>query len=204
MNDMRHNQVQPSTGGTDRAGIPIEPATGTTRVASRRYMLLKGIGRGSAILAAAVPIKTLASIPSVTANGQICTISGTQSAAHSQATQLPTCGGLSPGYYMKIVHWPYYSTSNMNPTYTVGSKTFDSTTTFYTVFGGGMNTGMLEIMQTEPHNNAEFHWIAALLNAIKAPSGYVFPYTPQEVLNLYNSAQQTAALQFFSGYMETL
>lgn len=203
MNDMRHDQVQPST-GTVPADFRPAPTTSATRVASRRHVLLKGIGKGSAILAATVPIKTLASIPSVTANGQICTVSGTQSAAHSQATQLPTCGGLSPGYYMKIEHWPYYSSSNQNPTYTVGSKTFNSSTTFYSVFGGGMTTGMLEIMNTEPHNNAEFHWIAALLNAIKAPPGYVFPYAPQEVLDLYNSAQQAAALQFFSGYMETL
>ena len=199
MNDMRHDQVQPST-GTVPADIPLAPTTS----ASRRYMLLKGIGRGSAILAAAVPIKTLASIPSVTANGQICTISGTQSAAHSQATQLPTCGGQSPGYYMSIAHWPNYSNTNTNPKYAVGNKTFNSSTTFYAVFGGGMNTGMLTIMQTAPHNNAEFHWIAALLNAIKAPPGYVFPYSAQEVLNLYNSAQQTAALQFFEGYMETV
>jgi hypothetical protein len=61
-------------------------------------------------------------------------------------------------------------------------------------------------MKTPPHNNPEFHWIAASLNAIAGtlPAGLVFPYSPKEVLSLYASAQQADALAFFSGFMETL
>ena len=63
---------------------------------------------------------------------------------------------------------------------------------------------MLKIMNTNPVNNDEFHWIAALLNAIKAPLGYVFPYSASEVLALYAGSQSAAALAFFKGFMETI
>src|SRR5437867_1070846 len=89
-------------------------ASGAHRSLSRRRILLKGIGKGSAILAAAAPIKTLASTPSVTANGQICTISGVQSAVHSQQTHLPTCAGKKPSFYSTIANWP-----NGDTTYTI-------------------------------------------------------------------------------------
>ena len=123
MNDNMHGDVadetNPSNALNGRGGVGAEVDADAARVASRRRLLLRGIGKGSALLAAAVPIKTLASTPSVTVNGQICTVSGTQSAAHSKAKNLPTCGGLSPGYYMKIEHWPNYPTT----TYTVAGKT---------------------------------------------------------------------------------
>jgi len=201
MNDNMHGDVadrtNPSTGLTGRVGTGDEDGVAAQRLASRRRLLLRGIGKGSALLAATVPIKTLASTPSVTANGQICTASGTQSAAHSQATNLPTCRGLSPGYYMKIEHWPNYPST----TYTVGI-TFDQNTKFKDVFGGGKSVAMLEIMNIQPANNDERHWIAALLNSIKAPQGYVFPYSATEVLALYNGPQSAAALTFFRSFME--
>lgn len=204
MNDNMHGDVadetNPSSALIGRGGVGAEIDADAGRVASRRRLLLRGIGKGSALLAAAVPIKTLASTPSVTVNGQICTASGTQSAAHSQATNLPTCGGLSPGYYMMIEHWPNYP----NTTYTVAGKTFNQNTKFNAVFGGGKAVGMLTIMNTNPVNNDEFHWIAALLNAIKAPTGYVFPYSAPEVLALYAGSQSAAALAFFTGFMETI
>ena len=202
MNDNMHgdvaDQTNPSPGSDGRSGVPGEIDGDAQRIASRRRLLLRGIGKGSALLAATVPIKTLASTPSVTANGQICTASGTQSAAHSQATSLPTCGGLSPGYYKKISHWPNYS----NTVYTVGIKTFNQNTPFNAVFGGGQSVPMLTILNTDP-SSPEFHCIAALLNAIKAPPGYVFPYSAPEVLTLYTN-NQLPALTFFKGYMETL
>jgi hypothetical protein len=194
MSDKQHNDRPDASGRSadERAGMMAARL-------SRRSVLFKGLGKGSAVLAAAVPIKTLASTASVTANGKICSISGVQSAVHSAATNLPTCGGLSPGYYMTLSHWPNYP----NTTYTVGTKTFSQTSKFIDVFGGGLNQSLWSILQA-PNNEVEFHWIAALLNAIKPPLGYVFPYTAQEVLNLYASSQQAAALSFFIGYMETL
>ena len=193
------DETNPSPGSQGRGGVAGENDSDAQRLASRRRLLLRGIGKGSALLAATVPIRTLASTPSVTANGQICTASGTQSAAHSQATNLPTCGGLSPGYYMKIEHWPNYPAT----TYTVGIKTFNQSTKFNAVFGGGKSVPMLTILNGDP-TSPEIHWITALLNAIKAPPGYVFPYSAPEVLALYSGDQSAAALTFFKGFMETI
>lgn len=178
---------------TDSLGdLRVELTAGAPRVASRRHMLLRGIGRGSALLAAAAPIKTLASTPSVTANGQICTISGVQSAAHSQATNLPTCAGLAPAKYASSSSWPTYNGQSINN----GTK-------FSDVFGAGPNTLLWKILSSPQQDSPELHWITAWFNAIKAPAGRVFPYTPNEVVALYNSAQQAAALGFFTGWMET-
>ena len=205
MNDNRHDEAEPSAGADDRAHIAPEADARAPRLASRRYMLLKGVTRGAAILAAATPIKTLASIPSVTADGMLCTVSGIESGVISARTNLSTCGGKSPGYYKKITHWPGYSKSNQNPTYIVGSKKFDATTSFFTVFGGGSPNSLLKIMQTDSSSD-EFHWIPALLNAIVAKRGiYIFPYSPQEVLDLYaSSSQHNNALAFFKDFMETI
>ncbi len=204
MNDNIHGNMadgtNPSTGLKGRVGAGGENGADAQRLASRRRLLLRGIGKGSALLAATVPIKTLASTASVTANGQICSASGTQSAAHSQATNLPTCGGKSPGYFMKASHWP----NSPATTYTVGIKTFNQNTSFRTVFGGGLDVSMLAIMNTIPHNEDEFHWIPALLNGFKPPSGYVFPYSASEVLALYAGPKRADALTFFKSFMETI
>ena len=202
MNDNMHGDVadetNPSTSSKGRAGVRGENDSDAQRLASRRRLLLRGIGKGSALLAATVSIKTLASTPSVTANGQICTASGTQSAAHSQPKGLPICGGLKPLKYKTLANWPNYPTTS----YTVGIKTFNQDTNFSDVFGGGQSVPMLEILNSA--ESPEFHWIAALLNAIKAPPKYVFPYSAAEVLTLYSGTQSVAALTFFTGYMETI
>lgn len=208
MNDNGHDERAPSAAADDRAPISPQPDARSQRVASRRYVLLKGATRGAAIVAAATPIKTLASIPSVTSqvDGLLCTISGIQSGVISAKTSLPICGGMSPGYYTKRKHWPKYPDTSYAPT---DCPSFDQNTTFNSLFGASTSVGtgsLLYIMRTPPHNNAEFHWIAALLNAIAAtlPGGYVFPYSPREVLDLYASSQREDALAFFKGFMETL
>lgn len=209
MNDKLHrdmvDKVNRSADDAERIGVSGGTSSDRSRVASRRYVLLKGVGRGSAILAtAAVPIKTLASTPSMTANGQICTISGVQSGAHSQATQLLTCAGLKPAYYADIKKWPNYSpTTNPQAKNAVGGTDFDENSKFSDVFGSGSNHQLLFLLNKDS-SSAESHWIAALLNAIKPPPSYVFPYSPGEVVDLYKSVQQSAALDFFKGWMETI
>ena len=188
--------MTPSTVSDAPSRTPNEQAVGADRVASRRYVLLKGIGRGSAILAAAVPIKTLASVPSVTITGQICSVSGTQSLVHSQPKGLPLCAGSMPAKYSTLANWPAGG-----PPYTVNSKTVNENTPFIDVFGAGSNLGLLAILNQGL--SEESHWIAALLNAIKAPAAPVFPYSAAEVLTLY-STQRVAALAFFTNFMETL
>jgi hypothetical protein len=195
------DDLQPPTAGpgSDHAGAPAPM--------SRRRLILKTLGKGSAVVAASVPLKTLAGTSSVLPNGQLCSISGVQSATHSATPSLPTCGGLSPGYYSKLSKWPYYNKA-MSPkcSYSVscsrGMVMFNENTAFSAVFQGGSTKTLKDIMTTTPNNEDEFHWIPALLNAIKAPAGYVFPYSPGEVIDMYASAQHDNALSFFKNYME--
>jgi hypothetical protein len=207
----------------------VEETPSRAEVATRRRMLLQSVGKGSAVLAAVTPITTLASTNSLTANGLICTVSGVGSAAHSKSTTLPTCGGLSPGYYKTPSHWPGYNATKNKASNTVTKpngttctfrQNFNTApnglnpggaddTSFATVFGGGSTAGMFYILKNQAPTD-EFHWIAALLNAVMyattgswPKSPYVFPYTPTEVLSLY-STDYAAGLAFFKGYMETL
>jgi hypothetical protein len=190
----------------EKRGATLDSIVDAEKSPSRRRLILSGVLKGSALVAGAVPIKSFASTSSITANGKLCTISGTQSAAHSQKAILPTCGGLSPGYYKMVSHWPNYNGSAKPPvaTNTVNGKTFTQNTPFNTVFGSGPSQTLIYIMLNSP-STPEFHYIAALLNAIKAPSGYVFPYSPVEVIKFYNdSLLQGKALTFFKDYMETI
>ena len=177
---------------------------------ARRRMLLTSLGKGSAVAAAvAVPMQSLAAIGtlSVTADGKRCTISGTMSSVHSKETTVAICSGWSPGYYHKINHWPKYNAST-NPTASNavngGSGTFNSTTSFSVLFGGGLSQGLLDILNNNQNNEA-FHWIAALLNGTTGSPAINFPYTAQQVIDLYKAGGTTRsnALAFFKNYMET-
>lgn len=175
----------------------------STDAMARRRMLLKSLGKGSTVVAAAaVPMHTLAT--TVTSSGKLCSVSGTMSGVHSQVTNRTTCTGKSPGYYMKCDHWPNYNPVSGHATNYVGSKAFTENSTFQSVFGSGSTSGMLFIMNNN-QNTEYFHWIAALLNACGGSLAQNFPYTPQQVVNLYNSAEptHTNALNFFKQYMES-
>jgi len=104
-----------------------------------------------------------------------------------------------------LSHWPNYNGSATPPVAinTVNGKTFNQKTPFNAVFGSGPSATLIYILLNNA-SSAEFHYIAALLNAIKAPSGYVFPYSASEVIAFYNSSQQASALTFFKNYMETI
>ncbi len=213
----------------------IETQQMTGAKLARRHALLVGLGRGSAIVAAVTPIKTLAGTQSVTANGKLCTVSGVGSAVHSSTTIVTTCGGLSPGWYKTPDHWPYYS-SYVNNNVTKYKSTFSvikpsggsvtvtvkftvtnnngstpggaNDTAFSAIFGGGSSNGIFYILKNQASSD-EFHWIAALLNAVFFAGGgwpqspKVYPYTPTEILNLYTTNYE-AGLAFIKGYMETL
>lgn len=191
---------------TEKERLDLDSLADSEQSPSRRRLILGGVLKGSALAAGAVPIRSFASTSSITADGKICSISGTQSAAHSQRSNLPTCGGLSPGYYKKLSHWPNYNGSASPPVAinTANGKTFNQDTPFNSVFGSGPSEALIYIMKNNAGRDLQFHYIAALLNAIKPPSGYVFPYSTTEVIDFYNSTQQASALAFFKGYMETI
>lgn len=188
---------------TENIGPTFKSSTDSEQSPSRRRLLLSGVLKGSALAASAVPIRSFADTSSITADGRICTISGTQSAAHSQKSTLPPCKGWSPGYYKKVEHWPNYnaSTNPLGANAPNGVPPFNINTPFNIVFGGTNSKTLIYIMGNV-ENSVEFHYIAALLNAIKPPAGFVFPYSPSKVIAIYNSPQRASGKDFFYNYLE--
>ena len=178
---------------------------------ARRRALLKGIGKGTAVLAATVPLQTLASQSVLTYDGQHqCSISGMFSGVHSTTPSgAPTCQGYTPTRYQTLSFWPGYNANAGPPTYTsntVDGITFNERTPFATVFGGGSsgndNAARLLTIVTSGTPEPEQVWVTALLNAIKNPAGFNFPYTPSQVRAFYSSPQAADALIFFRNYMQ--
>ena len=180
----------------------------------RRRMLLKGAGKGVAIMAATVPIQTLATQSVLTFDGlHQCTVSGAMSGVHSATpTNTPTCKGNTPTYFQTLINWPgtYVAGNNPPTTATVtntnifvpsGTVTFNQNDQFKKVFGGSVNTRLIDILTLAPASN-DAVWVTALLNAIKNPASFNFPYTPFKVVEFYNSAQAAQALDFFKNYMQ--
>lgn len=150
----------------------------------RRKLLVKGLGRGAAVVAASVPIKTLAQ-PTI----RLCTVSGVQSNVGSGRTggTTATCKGNSPTHFQNTANWA------------AGSPA--PTSTFASVFGGGSGDTLIFILTNAPAS-AEAVWITALLNAYKNFGGpFQFPYTPAQVLAYY-TANNVNAFNFFVMYMQ--
>lgn len=200
---MRHDEVQ-----TTPAAEPVA-ASLAAHQAQRRRALLKGLSKGGAALAVVAPIRTMAA-PTIVGGTKLCTVSGVMSNVGSHATGLTgECKGYSPNYYKTLANWPgYVATPTPVATNTVDSITFTQLSTFAAVFGSGTNTtGMLDEITASSATADEVVWMVALLNAIKNPAGYNFPYTPSQVRAFYLSSDATLkanALAFFKGYMQTV
>ena len=187
------------TSGSDiNARLTIDSlsrASSSVNALARRRMLLASLGRGSAVVAAAaLPLKALAATPTVTSINGIglgapvrCTISGAQSGVHSKETITATCAGLKPISYDVTTAWP-------------GGVI--KTAQFSTVFGGSVSGTLISIIKAPVSDNA--YWIAAFLNAQTGSLARNFPYTPPEVVALFNGPRKLAALAFFKTYMSTL
>ena len=175
---------------------------------SRRRALLKGVGKGAAVLAAAVPIKSLATT-TVTADKHLCSVSGSMSGVRSVTTGMVTCGGRKFSLYKPVGSWPIDGMSQ--EVVNNGTSNFlRSTTNFGAVFGNGL-TGAAYTMATmfgagvsDATAIDEAHWIVALLNAKNYPA--TFPYTPAEILAQYaaGGATRLNALTFYKTHMELL
>jgi len=192
----------------DRVPMPtvglgsIEPLS--AGALARRRALFKGIGKGGAVLAASVPIQTLAGQQLLTAGGlHVCSVSGMHSGVHSANTSTVYCGGKSPGWWgqSQIVSgklcpkrtWPTLP----------NSWTYD--TKCATVFTRRTLTGnptLFQVMNPPTYASYdEFHWICAWLNALSNTG--IFPYNGQQVLEFYNT-NNADALTFFKTYLEQL
>lgn len=202
---------EPQPGSEDRAGIHPGATTTPTDAArlERRRLLLKGLGKGAAVAAAAMPLQSLATTTSLTASGHLCSVSGTQSAVRSNSAGLPTCGGHPHTKWCSKSNWPDYDVST-NPngrfTCTESGKVVSAgrSCTFISVFGGGTSGTVWAVLNGTAGTAAERQWVCALLNArkcmTKAPS-MNFPYTTGQVIALYSSPQASAALSMFSTHL---
>ena len=158
---------------------------------ARRRALLKGLGKGAAVLTATVPIQTLA--------GQICPSSGTPSARVSQGTApAESCpSGHSTAYWSQAnaqrpptpaVRWP------------IGT---DSSARYSSVFTASHNNKTMFSIMTDTADSDEKHWICAWLNSKDVPK---FPFSSSKVISLSNPAFQTQysdTLTFLKKYMES-
>jgi hypothetical protein len=206
----------------DKMNTSNSHQTGVGKVASiplaavdRRRMLLKGVGKGAAVLAAAAPIKTLAGQNLLTFDGKHqCSVSGMQSGVHSAIpASTPICGGYSPGWWGQADdgrHHGSWSNPDATPKPRRAWPSLPNGWTYNTpckyVFNRRSlpgNPSLFQVMNPPDYANTdEFHWICAWLNALS--HSFNFPYTGQQVIDLYNSpTEYHNALTFFKTYMET-
>lgn len=177
-----------------------------TPALARRHLLLKGVGKGGLLVAAAVPIQTLAGTGMLTGGGKNgetavrCSVSGMQSGIHSAAPSAGTCGGYSPGWWGQNKdhphkNWPVSINANASIT-TVCSRS--------TLMVGSQLATLWQVMSMSSFSSSdEGHWVCAWLNA--QVNAFHFPYSPAEVIALYNdTAKYAAALTFFKTYMENV
>jgi hypothetical protein len=181
--------------------------------AARRRMILASLGKGSAVVAAvSVPMQSLAAIGtlSVTATGQLATVSGAMSGVHSAPTTKEISAGWNPSYYSDITKWPNYdATSNPKGRNAIngGSGNFNKNTLFSILFGSGTSEKLIDILGRSSGTADEASWIAAVLNGTHGSRAEAtnFPYTAAQVIAFYKAGGLTAtnALAFFQGYMQT-
>lgn len=196
----------------------VDADANTSLIASRRQVLLKGIGKGSAVLVAAVPLQTLAGQRLITStDGKQCSVSGMHSGVHSKNTDAVVCGGYSPGWWgqSKLIGTTV-APKNWPATLPLTDNGYN--TKFRYVFGDAANLrntdgtvpSLWQIMEPkEPiskfSSTDEFHWVCAWLNAIvRYPA--TFPYTATEVVAKYKLGKSSPIYQdyltFFKTYME--
>lgn len=173
---------------------------------ARRRALLRGVGKGAAVLAATAPLQTLAGQSLLTFDGQHqCSVSGQHSGVHSATpTNTPLCSGYSPNY------WGQAATGNGNGASPLNAWPTDYRQKFIDIFTqSGFNSSitLFDVMQNDGAytNSDERHWLGAYLNALSG--NFNFPYSGAQVIAYYNQGSASAvyqdALTFFKTYMET-
>ncbi len=215
------NNIEPLVAETvtEKANSEQENAEGlSSDVLARRRMLLKSLGKGSALIAATVPLQSLATSSALlTRNGLRCSVSGMQSSVHSkQPTSSVICGGYSPGWWGQEEKnskppspsrpWPSgYATMLCTDKFTKSSLDTNqpqhgATYTRKTLF---------QVMSDSNFKSTETrHWIGAFLNGFYQSSND-FPYSGQEILDFYNlvsprtQANKDALYRLITTYLET-
>lgn len=176
-------------------------------VMARRRVLLGGVGKGAAVLAATVPLQTLAVQNLLTFDGKHqCSVSGMHSGVHSATpTNTPICGGYSPGWWGQSESGPPLRPKRAWPALPNGWTYNTKCSAVFTKRVLSGDPTLFQVMQPGSYSNTdEFHWICAWLNALS--HSFNFPYTGQQVLDFYfapGAGVAADALEFFKTYMET-
>ena len=197
---------------SDRAGSPPSPMDLQGR--RRRAALLNGLAKGSALAAAALPMRggaspmtsTTVDIPS----GRHCSVSGFQSTAKSKASA-EFCGAYIPGHFIKdqaaasklpgdpgiIIGTRWISANNWSSPAKVLAQ---NTLTVAGMLDSLLPGTPLALQALYDLSNDGF-FIAAYLSAAlgPAPSGRVHvPFPPSYVVSQYNNGSPTPeAVAFF-------
>ncbi len=179
--------------------------------AARRLIMLRGLGKGSAVVtAAALPLSTLAQgstlLVTPTGNGGTanlrCTVSGMQSKVVD--SRIPSdarvCGGYSPGW------WGQKEGAKPKRPWPIDYKTICiSLFTRYATDDPGYahlftaSTTLFDVMRSSSFSPTKTrHWIGAYLNGLSGgATGFPFPYTGAEVMGFYNSSDSDKRNKFY-------
>jgi hypothetical protein len=188
----------PNDDGVQKAGAN-EDLVKSPRSKLTRRELLKGIAGGSAVVASATPIESLASNFTFVKNthptvpNRRCSVSGIQSAGASVAPPRNDCTCKGPSHYTTggCSNWPGYNPSTGIATNVCNGITFTQYTKCKTLFPRYPNSTDT-MYQCLSKGYDEQHWCTAVLNAIKSPAmGWNYPHTTTAVMNGYNGAGAT-------------
>lgn len=175
---------------------------------ARRRALLRGVGKGAAVLAATAPLQTLAGQSLLTFDGKHqCSVSGQHSGVHSATpTNTARCSGYSPDYWGQ----PATNGNGSGPLRTWPTDYKQKFINIFTQSGFNNSITLFDVMRNDGQfiNRDERHWLCAYLNALASvASGLSFPYSAAQVLAYYNTGVGSTvyldALKFFTDYMET-
>ena len=180
---------------------------------ARRHLLLRGMGKGAAVMGAVVPIQTFSAQTLLTFDGKyLCSVSGTQSAVNSTTSSSAlACGGYSPSRWVEseskrsaTLKWPVLPNG-----WTAKTQCKKVFTRSVLMKEDGRWPSLMDVLEAEDENSRfassdEIHWICAWLNALSGSFNY--SYTGEQVLDYYNqgfaSKSYQDALYFFKTYME--
>lgn len=193
---------EPSDTPAASGSVPGAPDARQARAIDRRRLLLKGVGRGSALLGATVPLKTLAGTRVITFDATQCTVSGMQSGVHSASPSNLTCKGYTPSSWGQSVNnaglvpvkaWP----TGVNPGAACTTVLINCKLTVLS-----KPATLFQIVNQFPTSD-DAHWLCAWLNAqVPTTANLNFPYSTDSVLRFYSSSSSNA-LAFFKKYTET-
>ncbi|MDP3168428.1 MAG: hypothetical protein Q8N06_23615 [Hydrogenophaga sp.] len=178
---------------------------------ARRLIMLRGLGKGSAVVtAAALPLSTLAQGSTLLVTGTVgggapvyrCSISGMQSnvTSSNMPGDAKVCGGYSPGWwgqkdgYKPRRPWPIDYKTISNTLFTRYASDDPGYAHLFTA-----STTLFDVMRSSSFSPTKTrHWIGAYLNGLSGGApGFPFPYSGPEVMSFYNSSDTVKRNKFY-------